>query len=155
MIENKLDLVSEHARERLGMPEGWECYHFAWLPPNGKGTHMHLKGAVAPVITKGPNKGRKNWKKRDPATEREDLISREEQGAYDRRWSEATGNCLECVGKGERFVSWSQAEGRKTKPCPDCNGTGRLPGAAPGAAQRPADLPGQLTLFGETEGGAA
>lgn len=51
--------------------------------------------------------------------------SRVEVEAEIARYIEATGNCPNCFGTKEEFLSWSVAEGTKRRTCSVCGGSGR------------------------------
>lgn len=115
------NLLDMQAAERIGIPD-WLPYHYESIDGG-----FLLTGAVAPVITRGPRKGRRNWKKRDSATERKIVLTRDEVTQYQAAWSARTGKCHRCVGLGEVFASWSKVSGTKYKPCTACQGTGAKP----------------------------
>lgn len=133
-----LNLFEEHARERAGMPPKWKVYRWACMPPGRpKPLYFECVGAVAPPYKSGPRKGRENWKRRDPETERTVYITPAEQDAWEAAWSARTGLCLECTGKGEKVKSWSAKEGTTYKPCRTCGGTGRNANGQPTADATP------------------
>lgn len=79
--------------------------------------------ADAPLVTRGPRKGKPNWRKR--TDERVRLLGRTELAERVEAWSVRTGNCSTCGGSAVNFVSWSAANGTVTRPCTKCDGTGR------------------------------
>jgi RecJ-like exonuclease len=71
---------------------------------------------VTPLVSKGPNKGRPNWRKMDQATERVVIITVAEHEAWKLEWERKTGNCAECVGTG--ITAWERL-------CRRCGGSGK------------------------------
>ncbi|MCM2310305.1 MAG: hypothetical protein NDI84_02780 [Steroidobacteraceae bacterium] len=123
-----MKLLVEHAREILGMPPEWGGYQFEAIGRSSVSTQaklLRVKGAVAPLTTKGKNKGRPNWRKADKATEREAFFTPAEHDEWCRQWEIRTGNCSQCMGKGEVFARWHVTEGTTYKPCKACDATGK------------------------------
>lgn len=124
------DLLSIHAREKAGMPEDWEAYAFDLKPPyDDPRSFYEVKGAVAPRIGRGPNRGERNWRRMDCSTDRTVYIQRCEQEAWERDWERRTGNCRHCLGKGTRVVGGSVEGGPILEPCDPCGGRGKAAGA--------------------------
>ena len=73
----------------------------------------------APLITKGPNAGRPNWRR--AFNEQTMFVTQERIDAWVAEW-EAAGNCATCVNTGEVFVRWNHIDGTTMKPCPKCHG---------------------------------
>lgn len=120
-------LMTEHAKELLGMPPEWSGYEFEAIgrTANQEAKLLRVKGAVAPPITKGARKGQPNWRKLVKATELEAFFTPSEHNEWCQKWEKKTGLCAECSGKGEVFSSWKSGEGTKFKPCKACAGTGK------------------------------
>lgn len=57
------------AREKLAQPPEWKGHKFSIENFGGPGTYYMVQGAVAPLITRGKNKGRPNWRKLDKLTD--------------------------------------------------------------------------------------
>lgn len=126
-------LLSEHARERTGMPEGWEAYRVESLPAGSKAEVIHVTGCMSPpLVMRGPRKGKPNWRRMDKSTVRETYIPVTEHDAWEIAWETRTGKCSMCKGRTHVFSSWSKGEGTKTRPCPRCLGTGDAPAAGKG-----------------------
>lgn len=104
------------ARRKLGdLPIGFEFVSYEMI---GKDACL-LTGAV-PIIGK---RGGKKW---PPVKKCERAVVTEAEVADERRRYEAeTGNCSECLGKGEVFASYHHIDGVKNRPCSDCKATGR------------------------------
>jgi hypothetical protein len=62
--------------QRRGCPPGWHWYSLEGKGEDRKTGVAIVKGAVCDAVyTRGPNKGHRNWSKRDRATERELVIT--------------------------------------------------------------------------------
>jgi hypothetical protein len=118
-------LVEQHAREKAGQGPEWEPWLLESYPKtNGPRLFMQLTGAVAPRFTKGPRKGRRNWKKKDKATERVIVITPAEQESYEAAWEQDTARCSQCMGEGKTIASSSSNGDRTYRPCRKCGGDG-------------------------------
>lgn len=113
-------LMEIHGKEKIGAPAGFEFWFFEKLPQIGPAQMIKMIGAVAPVKTKGMNKGEPNWKKMDPATRREVYLEVEEHKAWISDWETKTGKCSECQGTGKG------AGGLSDKTCRRCGGSGKV-----------------------------
>ena len=122
-----MNLLTEHARELLGMPPEWDAYRFEaiGLTSTQPTKVFCVEGAVAPLKTRGKYKGNPNWAKRDRATVRTAYFTPDEHDTWKSGWELKTGKCAECTGSGQRNVGWSAADGAKFKPCEKCNATGK------------------------------
>ena len=124
-----LYLYEEHARELVSMPKEWRICVIKALrgsvvdAPTGI---TQVDGVVCPDITRGKNKGLPNWAKRDKSTERAVYITDTQHAAWCKAWSEKTGKCVECVGRGQIMASWHHINGTTYKPCSACAGTGEV-----------------------------
>lgn len=123
----RVSLIDLHARELAGMGDDWEPHYYERHPPTLPTIYFEVRGAVAPILTRGPRKGRRDWKRSDPATERRLYIPVADHDAWVARWVERTGKCPRCVGTGEVFASWDRGEGTTYATCRDCGGTGAAP----------------------------
>ena len=117
-----MNLHTEHARELLGMPPGWEGYKFEVI---GENKLVRVVGAVAPLKKRGKYKGHRNWQRLDKTTEKTAYFTPAEHEAWMLEWERKTGLCAECTGRGERSVSWSAAGGTRYKTCDKCGATGK------------------------------
>lgn len=148
------NLIAERKR---GMPVGWGWFSIK-LVDSSTGAAL-LKGAVCTaVFQRGPQKGQKNWSKRDRSTERELVITEAELAAMRLEWEAETGRCFVCGGSGQQFASWSATAGTKTEPCTRCRSTGRAPGQPAQLQVAPPAPPvqperGQLEMFKAPPGG--
>ena len=126
-----MNMLSEHAKEMLGMPPDWEAYQFEAIGGTFDQPAKLLKvtGAVAPAKTRGKYKGRPNWKKLDKATEKTVFITPAEHAEWLRQWEAKTGICANCTGTGQVMKRWTAANGVERMPCSDCGGTGLSPNA--------------------------
>jgi hypothetical protein len=120
--------VVKIAQERLKrdnkLPEGFEFY--SWEAVDGSGsTHIViLKGMVAPLLTKGKNKGRPNWRKGDKSTERTFAVSSDQIKQFDDDYEAETGKCSKCEG-GQEWAGWSIDSGHRYRTCSKCKGSGK------------------------------
>ena len=139
-----MNLLTEHAKDLLGMPPEWDAYEFEAIvrtADNSAAKLIRVVGAVAPPKTRGKYKGLPNWDKRDPATEKTAYFTPEEHEEWTRQWEQKTGKCAECLGRGEKMAGWSAASGARYKPCDKCGATGKAPnvkvtGAPPADANK-------------------
>jgi hypothetical protein len=92
-------MMEEHAREVLGLPPEWRFLELEVLGHGTPRVYLRIKGAVVPkVITKGPRKGKPNYKFRE--REAEIIFSVEEQDAWEAAWEKRTGLCRRCGDEG-------------------------------------------------------
>lgn len=134
-----MNLMTEHARELLGMPPEWQGHTFEAMGHTmnyetntlSNARLFRVRGAVAPLLTKGRCKGGRNWKKRDKETDKTTYFTPEEHEQWLKQWEDKTGLCSKCQGSGEVFFSWSREEGTKLKQCERCGGTGKRQGDKP------------------------
>lgn len=118
-------LLEEHARELSGHGPNWSFYALeAIRGPDRELIATKITGAVAPAITRGPRKGQPNWRKLDRSTREVLYVTPAAHSAWCLLWEARTGKCRECAGDGEVCTGWSVAEGRRTKICPRCGGSG-------------------------------
>lgn len=119
------DVLEMMARERLGMPDTWCAYSWACKPGGGSVvTHyVEVVGMIAPLKTKGKNKGDHNWSAGDKDTEKTVYITPAEHAAWCVAWEAKTGRCIECIGTGKVIASISVVNGTTYRECPKCKGT--------------------------------
>jgi hypothetical protein len=123
------DLLTLHARESLGMPEEWEAYAWACLPRHQNGqkdwkpTHFQVTGCIAPLITRGKNKGCRNWRKMDKSTIRDFVVSIEDHKEWELNWELKNGKCRRCQGSGKTIAKLTATE-KTYRDCTRCKGTG-------------------------------
>lgn len=101
------------ARRKLGASADWKAYRYEVISDC-----VLVAGMVPAGYTK---KGRPKWKGQGQRT----VLTPGEIEAEVARYEETTGNCSKCIGTGQVFKSWSQAEGLKTVDCPACGATGK------------------------------
>lgn len=69
--------ATECLRKAHDLPDEWQPYRLESLGSNR--THVRIDGAVFPhMVTRGPRKGRTNFKKPEPGTERIIVVSNAE-----------------------------------------------------------------------------
>jgi len=122
-------MLSEHAREIVQAAPEWDAFDIEAIQSDGtRNTVMYrVRGAVAPLITRGKRKGRKNWRALDKATDRTAYFTPDEHKAFRARWEAATGKCSECCGEGKTLASLSMDTGATYRECSACHGTGKAP----------------------------
>jgi len=120
-----IDRVEQNALERNPQPEGFAFYRWSCMPHQGPTLYYEVSGAIAPLLKSGPNKGRHNWKRMDKATKRTFIIPVADQDAWDRRWSETTGKCLNCSGEGKTLARCGVNIPTEYRECFKCKGTGK------------------------------
>ncbi|QSQ14082.1 hypothetical protein [Myxococcus landrumensis] len=88
--------------------------------------HCLVSGGVYSTLVKsGPRKGKPNYGKPDPGTERRLVISFVELDACKAQWEAETGKCSKCGGSGEEGAGWSKEGGSRYRTCTRCNGSGK------------------------------
>lgn len=120
--------LDEVARCKVNGPEGWAV--FAW-ERIGDGNDLVVTGGVPRLLKAGPRKGKPTW--RDVPTQKA-VVTGAEIEAEKARYEADTGKCSDCMGSGQVFASWSQAEGKKYRACGRCGGTGERPNGVGSAA---------------------
>ena len=119
-------LIEEHARELVAHGPNWRFYEWEAIRDHIRGQLVAMKvtGAVAPLKSRGVNKGQPNWRKLDRSTREVVYITPEAHREWCVGWEKRTGKCSECAGAGRVFTGWSAAGGTRTKVCPRCRGNG-------------------------------
>lgn len=119
-------LLEEHAREKVGMPPEWKAFRYECFPHGAQvpTQYIEIKGAIAPLKTRGPHTGRPNWRQLDVTTLRTVIILNTEHDRWVLQWEEVTGKCSECTGTGQRISRVSIADGTEYVPCAKCKGSG-------------------------------
>lgn len=118
-------LLELHAIEKYALPENWSSYRYECFPKTcGETLYYQLTGMVAPPKTKGPNKGRPNWKNGDRNTKFVCIIPVSEHEQWLKTWELKTGKCSGCEGTGKALAQWSVIKGSEYRECSKCKGTG-------------------------------
>lgn len=121
-------LLETHAREKGKLPPDWEFYKWRSMPESRQYLepclYHEITGAVAPIKTKGKNKGRRDWDKMDKATKRVIVITPEEHETWLQEWERKTGKCNRCVGEGQTVKSFGVG-GTTYRECATCKGSGK------------------------------
>ena len=115
-----VDTLALHGREKLGLADEWRTCVYETLNDQAFKITFCMQ---AGVCKSGPRKGKPKY---DSKTKRVFICSIPEHRAWESAWCEKHDKCRRCFGEGELFVGWSAADGTRKKPCPVCNGTGRL-----------------------------
>ena len=119
-----INLLEIHAREIVKMSDDWKLFSYRAEGEKENAIYV-LVGSVPRIISRGKNKGKKDWKA-NPETQKTVYIRPTEHEAWKVEWSIKTGNCSHCGGDGLKVISVSVKDGTKTKPCEFCGGTGRV-----------------------------
>ena len=119
-----IGLRSLQAQTIVNIP-GWEPYSFRCVGEGSSGGVL-MMGGVTPLITRGKNKGRRNYRKIDNTTVREVFVKDSDYHAFCEQWSKDTGNCIKCEGECQVFASWHHIDGTTYAPCKSCNATGKV-----------------------------
>ena len=124
------DFYSMIARKKYGLSEEWKAYIFEAVgePPNFIATK--ITGAVAPLKTRGANKGDRNWSKMDKSTKKTVYIKPEEYSQFISEWEAETGLCSKCRGTGQEVHGSHIELGTYYRQCKKCCGTGKPGGEA-------------------------
>lgn len=115
------DLLIDRARELLGLDESWGWCGLEVVPPGGK--------ATAFKVTLAQKKGERFVKPCQSIH-----LSVQEEAANADQWSQRSGKCSACVGKGQEIARISVADGTTWRPCRRCQGSGRDVSAVPALA---------------------
>jgi hypothetical protein len=109
--------IEAAARRKLGASEDWKGYQFEAV----SGDYIVVGSVPVGVFTRGPRQGTPKWK----GDGQKVIVSGAEVEAEIARYVAATGNCQNCFGTKEEFLSWSVSEGMKKCTCSACGGSGR------------------------------
>jgi len=116
-------LIDVHAREKAKASESWIVHNIMMMDDDS----LALTGSEVPIISRGKNKGRPNWKKRDVATEKKVCIQPQEHDEWLLRWETRTGKCSRCQGTGQVVGSLRHHDDVTTAvmgTCGRCDGDG-------------------------------
>ncbi len=119
-------LLEEQARELANMGPDWTAYHWSIGPGGGVRLYVEVRGGVAPLKTRGPNKGRPNWKKEDKTKSRTVFIPIADYEKWATAWEDCTGKCQQCNGDGRELLRCGVNIDTEYGPCPRCKGTGAI-----------------------------
>lgn len=111
-----LQHIEAAARRKLGASEDWKAYQFESID----GDYIVVGSVPVGVFSSGPRKGKPKWK----GDGKKVIVHGAEVEAEIARYVGATGNCFNCFGTKEEFLSWSIAEGTKRRHCSVCGGSG-------------------------------
>ena len=121
-----MELLEENARAKAGMGEDWFPYSYKVMPGHPQPMEFaEIIGAVAPLKTRGKNKGAHNWSQLDPATKRTVYITVAENEAFVKEWEKKTGLCANCKGDGQEWCGWGRDTGNRFRTCEKCKGEGK------------------------------
>lgn len=121
-----MKLAELHAREKAAMPDTWAIHTWECFPKStDKTLYYQVTGIIAPLKTKGKNKGAPNWRAGDKTTERTVILTVAEHEAWIAGWELKTGLCSNCLGEGQTLKSWTIANGPEYRQCVECQGTGK------------------------------
>jgi len=104
--------------ESKGVPPGWKWHGWSTATDDVPDGFLRLKGCVpSGVYTRGPRKGRPNFSKPVPGSERVLFINLDELEAFTAEWERTTGLCRHCGDTGLKWNGWSAAEGNSYIAC--------------------------------------
>lgn len=102
-----------------------------------------IRGAIAPLKTRGKNKGHPNWCKLDKTTLREFITSIPKHEAWKVEWERKNHSCWRCHGQKQIVASISITTGTTYRPCPRCLGSGVF-SPSQASTPEPAGVPQKL-----------
>jgi hypothetical protein len=114
-VSISMEVMGEAAARK--MPDGWEWCIWTRV----EGGCLIQGGIPQKRITRGPSKGRPNWRGVKLQTV---VVTVAEAEAEFLRQEAETGHCRKCKGTGQTMVSWSVDDGETTENCSRCCGTG-------------------------------
>lgn len=91
------------AVEKFGCADGWQWVTLEALGdglPREKAISQVTGARYSTVLKSGPRKGRPNFKKPDPGTERTFCITFGDFDVYCLEWEQREGKCHKCWGRG-------------------------------------------------------
>lgn len=119
-----LKIIEERLRREHSLPEAFYFYRYAWQPAYGEPIYCEFEGAECPVFTRGPKKGKPNYRKK--VNVRMFAVTVAQAGDWEDEWEAETGKCSNCLGEGRVVSKWSKAGGTEWRVCKLCNGRGKL-----------------------------
>lgn len=113
----RINHLETAARNKLGESEAWRAFSYEVAG----GGFIIIGGVPTAFYVLGDRKGEpKSWK----GPETKVILTQDDVDNEEKRYSEATGNCPECCGEGERTIAWGRDTGVKKAPCEPCDATG-------------------------------
>lgn len=120
-----VNLIEEHAREKVNAPPEWSPYHYEWLPKDSTRKEvLEVRGCIKYIISRGKNKGKRGWMKKE--FNRTTYITPDENEKWCKEWEKKTGLCSHCKGSGKVANGWNIETGIRYKQCSECNGMGKV-----------------------------
>lgn len=120
--ESDMSHLERIAWRKAGSIPYWELFAWERIDPTLKRNDFIVKGGIPRLLAKGKYKGRKTWK---DSNVYKCVVAEEEIAAEEKSFSENTGKCHRCLGRGEVFASWNKDNGTTYRPCKPCNATGK------------------------------
>lgn len=124
-----VDFYHEHAKQRdpTLSPE-WEPYLYEVIGDHRdrNASLIKITGAVAPLVSRGPNRGRRNWRRMQRDTVREFFFTADDHDLFVDEWERTTDRCKRCFGYGKEVQSVG-VSGTTYRKCRRCHGTGERP----------------------------
>lgn len=115
-----MKFIEDIARRKLGAPPEW-----TWCKSERIGTDAFmLEGGIPRKLKSGPRKGRNTFKDCELAKV---VVTDAEVKAEKAAYEASTGLCCECRGEKVTTARWSTTEGRETRECRRCKGSGTAP----------------------------
>ena len=117
-----MKLIEAHLRTDRNLPQDFVFTRYEWLD-GAKPAIMRIEGGCCPLLKTGPHKGTPNWRR---LTDGQTFhLTAAQLVAIDLAYEAATGNCVSCLGYGQKPWRSSKADGTEYKPCRVCVGTGK------------------------------
>jgi len=116
-----LIIVENNLRQLHGLGDDWHVCK--WNVLGNPGIGVEFTFWQCPLVTKGPNKGKPNWRKK--TDERIVSVSQDGGDKWTAEYETETGLCNECMGAKETFKSWNIDTGTAMQTCQRCGGSGK------------------------------
>ena len=120
----RLSLLEQQVKEKFHFSDNWSSYSWEHKTTDRLGYSV-IVGAIAPLITRGKNKDKRNWKKQERDSQRVVTITDQEHKDWLDEWEQRTGKCSRCEGNGKTIASFSIETGIVYRECFKCKGTGK------------------------------
>jgi hypothetical protein len=118
------DLKSLYVQEAEGVSEFWQWHSWSCTESAVPAGFERLIGCEAEPYKAGKRKGKPNWKKKIPGTEKTVFIKTADFKAFLLRWEQETGKCVNCFGTGQEWAG-SGVRGTRYRDCRKCGATGK------------------------------
>lgn len=114
--------LEQQTREMYGLPAEWQVVVWKAIEIKNERIGVQVQGGIYPEkITRGPRKGRTNYKKPTVGSELTCTITEAQQKEWWAVWENETGLCGKCEGTGVVFGGWNHEKGTTLRECKACN----------------------------------